>query len=169
MGKKKTKINKLSSAQTKKFKVMLLVKRSEILGDVSSMEAEALRRNSSNLSSMPVHMADIGTDNYEIENTLGLMESERKILVEIDDALGRIEDGTYGICQGNGEPISEQRLEAIPWARYCVTCAGMVERGTGSRQQFYKNSGSDSLQHDNSNESSEDYDGEDFPLPDQDD
>lgn len=78
---------------------------------------------------MPFHMADIGSDNYELENTLGLMDSERKLLVEIEDALGRIEDGSYGICENENEPIPKARLNAIPWARYCVACANLSEKG----------------------------------------
>ena len=57
------------------------------------------------------------------------MDSERKMLVEIDEALGRIEEGTYGICLGAGEQIPKQRLTAIPWARYCVSCATNLEKG----------------------------------------
>jgi RNA polymerase-binding transcription factor DksA len=82
---------------------------------------------------MPIHMADAGSDNYEIENTLGLMDSERKLVKEIDEALDRIENGTYAICQGNGKPIPKARLEAIPWAKYwakyCVEYASMLEKG----------------------------------------
>jgi len=137
MGKKRTNINTLSPAEIKKFNTMLLEKQNEILGNVVSMENEALRRNRSDLSSMPIHMADIGTDNYELENTLGLMDSERKLLAEIDDALRRIEDGTYGICEGNGEPISKERLEAIPWARYCVAYASMLEKGLVAKEKYF--------------------------------
>ena len=130
MAKKKTNGKHLSPGEIEKFKTILLAKRNEILGDVSTMEAEALRKVRSDLSSMPIHMADLGTDNYEVENTLGLMDSERKILVDIYDAILRVEEGTYGICQGNGEVISRERLEAIPWAKYCVECAIMLEKGT---------------------------------------
>ena len=129
MKKKDTDRDGLSPAQIEKFKAMLWEKRNEILGNVTSMEFEALRRDRSDLSNMPTHMADIGTNNNEIENILGLMDSERKILMEIDIALSRIENGTYGICEMNGEPIPKARLEAIPWARYCVACAGLIEKG----------------------------------------
>jgi len=108
---------------------MLIEKRNEILGSVTSMEAETLKRERSDLSNMPIHMADMGSDSYEIENTIGLMSSERKILVAINEALDRIENGTYGVCEGEGEPIPKARLEAIPWARYCVNCATLVEKG----------------------------------------
>ena len=115
---------------------MLLAKLNEILGNVTSMETEALRRDRSDLSNMPIHMADLGTDNYEIENILGLMDSERKILLEINDALKRIEDGTYGICESRGEQIPKQRLKAIPWARYCVACATLLEKGLLTKKKY---------------------------------
>jgi len=121
--------NRLTQRELQKFKELLLLKRNEIFGDVTTMESEALRRDRSDLSNMPIHMADLGTDNYEIENILHLVDSERKILAEIDDALLRIEDGTYGICEGGGEQIPKERLQAIPWTRYCVGCATFLEKG----------------------------------------
>ncbi len=130
---RKNKTN-LTSAEIKKFKAMLLVKRNEILDNVTSMEDETLHKQRSNLSNMPIHMADIGTDNFDQEFTLGLMDSERKLMKEIDEALQRIEDGTYGICQGSGRPIPKARLEAIPWARYCVEYAGLLEKGLISKE-----------------------------------
>ena len=129
MGKKETNKSGLTSAEIRKSKALLLAKRNEILGNVVCMEDETLRKSRSDLSSMPIHMADIGTDNFDQEFTLGLMDSERKLIVEIDDALQRIEDGTYGICQGIGKPIPKARLEAIPWTRYCVECASLLEKG----------------------------------------
>jgi DnaK suppressor protein len=132
--------NKLTAAEIRKYKAMLLAKMNEILGNVTTMETEALRRERSDLSNMPIHMADLGTDSYEIDNIIGLMDSERRILTEIDDALGRIEDGTYGVCQGRGEPIPKERLKAIPWARYCVACATLIEKGLLAKkkpQEYY--------------------------------
>ena len=129
MDKSETNKRKLTQAEIKKFKAMLLAKMDEILGNVTSMETEALRRERSDLSNMPIHMADLGTDSCEIDNIIGLVDSERKILIEVNDALSRIEDGTYGICEGRGEPIPKQRLKAIPWARYCVACATLLEKG----------------------------------------
>jgi len=136
MKKRKAKLSKsqLTSTDIENFKAILLAKRNEILGSVASMEKEVLRSEKSELSNMPVHLADLGTDNYDIENTIGLMESERKLLVEIDDALLRIEEGTYGICEGSGEPISKERLEAIPWTRYCVTYANLMEKGVVGKE-----------------------------------
>lgn len=129
MAKKGTNARKLTAVEIRKFTATLLEKRNEILGNVSEMASEALRRDRTDLSNMPLHMADAGSDNYEIDNTLGLMDSERRILDEIDDALRRIERRTYGICEGAGERIPKKRLQAIPWARYCVKCAALAEKG----------------------------------------
>ena len=140
---KKASREKTSSTRVKKrcltandgehFKQMLLEKRQEIIGNVNEMEDEALKKSrldaSGDLSSMPIHMADIGTDNYEQEFALDLMDGERKLLHEIDDAMQRIEQGTYGICEATGKPIGKARLEAQPWARYCVKYARMLEQG----------------------------------------
>jgi DnaK suppressor protein len=121
----------LTAADIEHFKQMLLAKRGEILANVNEMEDETLKKSrgdaAGDLSSMPIHMADIGSDNYEQEFTLGLMDSERKLLKEIDDALQRIEQGTYGICEGTGRQIQKARLEAQPWARYCVEYARKLE------------------------------------------
>jgi RNA polymerase-binding transcription factor DksA len=129
MPKKRTRVRGLTPDQVNKFKALLLEKRREILGNVNFMEGETLRKDRTDLSSMPFHMADMGTDNYELENTVGLVDSERKMLIEIEDALSRMEDGAYGVCQGHSGPILRARLEAIPWARYCVACAGLSEKG----------------------------------------
>jgi len=123
----------LTTEEIQHFRELLLQKRAELVGDVSSIENEALKKSrldaAGDLSSMPIHMADLGTDNFEQEFALGLMDSERKILAEISDALKRISGGTYGICEGTGKPIARARLEANPWARYCIKYATMVEQG----------------------------------------
>ena len=128
-----TKAKPLTPAKIEHFKQILLEKRRQLVGDVDHMRGEALDRNrqesSGDLSNMPIHMADIGTDNYEQEFTLGLIESERKLLWEIDRALIKIREGNYGICEGTGEPINQARLEAKPEARYCVEFARKIEQG----------------------------------------
>jgi DnaK suppressor protein len=109
------------------FRDALLAKRREIVGDMSSMEREALRSSGSNLSNLPLHMADMGTDNYEQEFTLGLMEKDRKLLRDLNDGLAKIQNGTFGICEGTGKPITRARLEAQPWARYSIEYARKLE------------------------------------------
>jgi len=123
----------LSAKEIAAFKTLLLQRRREIHKNVHEIEGETLRKSrldaSGDLSSMPIHMADLGTDNFQQEFSLGLMDSERQIITEIDDALHRIEAGTYGICEGTGKPIAKARLEAQPWARYSVEYARMMEQG----------------------------------------
>jgi len=129
MAKRKRNRAGLKAAEIRGYQALLLGKREEILGNVLSMEGEALGRERTNLSNCPIHMGDIGSDAFQIENTLNLAGSERKLLQEIDDALDRIEEGTYGICLGTGEPIGKPRLQAIPWTKYSVEFAGLLERG----------------------------------------
>jgi DnaK suppressor protein len=120
----------LNSRDLEHFRQLLLAKRRELVGDMSSMEREALRSTSgSNLSNLPMHMADMGTDNYEQEFTLGLVEKDRVLLREINSALAKIQDGTYGICEGTGKPIGKARLEAKPWARHGIEYARKMENG----------------------------------------
>jgi RNA polymerase-binding transcription factor DksA len=122
----------LSKADLNYFRNLLLEKRRELLGDVGSMESEAFK-GGSNLSNMPIHMADVGTDNFEQEFTLGLIESERQILREIQEALVRCDAGTFGICQGTNKPIPRVRLEAVPWAKYTIEYSRLLESGKLSR------------------------------------
>ncbi len=124
-------LRKVKTGLTRKdinyFKSLLLEKRAEIVGDVMSME-DARSGKVGNLSNMPLHMADVGSDNYETEFNLGLVESERRLLREIDDALERISNRTYGVCIESGEPINKARLEIKPWAKYCIDVARERER-----------------------------------------
>ena len=123
----------LSKSELREYKQLLLDKRRSLIGDMNGMAKEALRSNrqdgSGDLSKIPTHDADVGTDNYEQEFTLGLLESERVLLAEINDALRRIDSGTYGICLGTGKPIRKERLRARPWAKYSIEYARMLEKG----------------------------------------
>jgi len=123
----------LSKPELKEFRDVLLAKRRALLGDMSNIANEALHTNrqegAGDLSNMPTHPADIGTDNYEQEFTLGLLESERVLLREINEALDRIENNIYGVCLGTGEPIAKARLKARPWAKYGIEYAKMLEKG----------------------------------------
>jgi DnaK suppressor protein len=123
----------LTEQEVEHYKQLLLDKMQEIVGDVNSIEDEALKKSrldaSGDLSSMPIHMADIGTDNYEQEFALNLLDSERKMLRDIIEALQKVDEGVYGICEVTGRGISKDRLEARPWARYCIEYAKLVEKG----------------------------------------
>jgi len=119
----------LTSRELENFRELLLSKRRELIGDMSSMEREALRTGGgSNLSNLPIHMADMGTDNYEQEFTLGLVQKDRDLLKEINLALSKMQNGTYGYCEGTGEPILKERLEFQPWAKYSVEYQKKLER-----------------------------------------
>jgi len=122
----------LSTKELEHYRDLLLEKRRELVGDMYSMESEALRSGgNSNLSNLPVHMADMGTDNYEQEFTLGLVEKDRGLLREINGALAKIQNGTFGICEGTGKPIGKPRLEAQPWARHSIEYARQMQRPMG--------------------------------------
>ncbi len=123
---------KLSKKELDEYKALLHAKRRQLVGMLSGMEDEALRSSGGNLSNMPVHMADMGSDVYEQDFTLGMAETERAIITEIDAALQRIEDKTFGICQMTGKPISKARLDAKPWAKYTIEAERIAE-SSGSR------------------------------------
>lgn len=118
----------LTKTQLKEFKKLLLDKRQDLVGDMNGIHAETFG-SAGDLSNMPTHPADIGSDNFEQEFTLGLLESERQMLTEINEALDRIDAGTYGICLGTGEAINLARLKARPWAKYGIEYARMIEQG----------------------------------------
>ena len=108
------------------FKKLLLRKRSLLSGNMDSLQDQALRHSrqdaTGDLSNMPIHMADLGSDNFEQEFTLGLIENEEEILRDIDAALERLDDGTFGVCESCSKAIPKARLKAVPHARYCVEC-----------------------------------------------
>ncbi|MEM9251629.1 MAG: hypothetical protein AAGB29_04695 [Planctomycetota bacterium] len=118
----------LSRKMMNQLKAQLLEKKAELLGDVRSMEAARAAANSGDLSHMPLHMADVGSDAYDQEFTLGLMESDRRLLHEIDEALARMRDGYFGVCLESSEPIEEIRLEIKPWAKYRIAIAREREK-----------------------------------------
>jgi len=129
---KRRKAKALTAKEIENYHQELLTLRRELLGDMDEIKSKTLDNNSElsgELSSMPVHMADVGTDNYEQEFTLDLIDSERKILSEIDLALTKVANGTYGICEGTGENIGKARLDAKPYARYCIEYATKLEKG----------------------------------------
>ena len=102
------------------FRTSLLALRSHRLGDKESREKEALKAAGQDVS--VDHMADFGTDNYEQEFTLGILEQDVETLQDINDALTRIQEGSFGLCEECEKPIARARLKALPYARLCVTC-----------------------------------------------
>jgi len=116
----------MKKADMKVYKERLLLLRARLRGDVNAMADAALKNGNesgASLSSMPIHMADLGSDNFEQEFTLSLMETEEDTLGAIESALERIEEGTYGKCEECEGVIAKQRLNAIPYTPYCIKCA----------------------------------------------
>lgn len=123
----------LTPQELEEFRNLLLKERANLAGSVSRMRAGSLAKNrqeaAGDLSKFPTSPADLGSDNFEMEFTLSMLENEGELLREIDDALNRISRGVYGICEATGEPINRARLEFEPWARYTVEYANRLEKG----------------------------------------
>ncbi len=107
-------------AQLHAFREALLGLRSSRIGDKESREKEALKAAGQDVS--VDHMADFGSDNYEQEFTLGLLEQDIETLRDINDALVRIKEGAFGLCEECEKPVARPRLKVIPYARLCVDC-----------------------------------------------
>ncbi len=112
------------------FKEKLHAIRARLRGDVTAMAEVALRKSGiegSDSNAMPIHMAELGSDNFEQEFTLGIMEAEGDILDLIEAALERISDGQYGRCVQCEGQIAKARLNAIPYTPVCIKCAERQE------------------------------------------
>mgnify|MGYP001374550216 CR=1 FL=1 len=121
----------LKAEELESYRRLLIELDSRLRGNVDRMTDEALRRNqgeaSTNLSNVPLHMADVGTENYDQEFTLGLIENEQETLKLIGEALARVDAGTYGLCAECEQPIAKARLSALPYTRHCIECARKLE------------------------------------------
>lgn len=123
----------MTKSKMENYRQHLLALRKRLNGDITHLADEALRTHQAdggNLSSMPLHMADVGSDNYEQEFTLSLMANQGQALEEIGAALERLQEGTFGRCEECEGDIPSARLEALPYARYCVGCARKMEQNS---------------------------------------
>ncbi len=115
-----------------KFKKILVEVRVKIAGDLQHLEGDSLntsqRDASGDLSGYSLHMADMATDNFDREFTLGLASNEQQRLNLIDAALRKIEDGTYGLCENCQKLITQKRLLAVPHAPLCIKCQEFEEK-----------------------------------------
>jgi DnaK suppressor protein len=105
----------------------LLALRGRLHGDMTQMADGALNKDQSKTTSMPTDMAELGSANFDQELTLSLLGNEKGVLDQIQTALERIEDGSYGRCEDCGKAIPDARLEAIPYAALCVRCTSRRE------------------------------------------
>lgn len=117
----------LSKPQLDKYRDILLLKRAEVAGDVSAMQTEVFNASETSFQ------ADQGSEEYEQALSLGLVESQRRLLTQINEALSRINDGVYGICSITGGPIGRERLDATPWTT--LSLDGAREQ---DRQNYYQ-------------------------------
>jgi RNA polymerase-binding transcription factor DksA len=123
---------KLSKDDSAKFKKLLLDLRDHLIDGVNFLASDNLKRSnkeaSGELSGYSLHMADAGTDNFDREFALSLVSNEQEGLYEIEEALKRLEAGTYGVCEMCEKLIVKERLEAVPFARRCIHCQSAFEK-----------------------------------------
>ena len=118
----------LTKAELKKFESLLLEERDRLLGSIRNIEEASRTESGRDSGGDLASYAESGTDSFEMETALNIASGESKRLMDINDALNRIKNGTYGICEGSGKPIPKKRLEVFPAARYCVEYQEELER-----------------------------------------
>lgn len=123
---------KLNKKELGVYKKLLQKRKAEVLDAIDHASEETMKKSqkdaSGDISGYTYHMADVATDTYDREFSLGLVSSERKMLFELGAAMKKIEDGSYGICEDCQLPIAKTRLKAIPYARLCVKCQEKREK-----------------------------------------
>ncbi len=133
-------IKPLTAKELAGFRKALIALRDQVVDGISFLSGDNLNRSqrdvSGDLSGYSLHMADQGTDNNDREIALNLVSSEQDLLYEIDEAIRRIDAGTYGICELTGEPIERARLKVIPYARLSVVAQSELEKGKKRYRPF---------------------------------
>lgn len=117
---------KLNAKDLETYKALLLQLQREVSGDISALEDDAFSTDGDRLS--VDNPADIGSESFSQEFSLELLQRDEATLGEIQEALGRVEAGTFGLCESCDEPIPKARLNAVPHARFCVVCQRKAER-----------------------------------------
>ena len=116
----------MKAEEVAQFKKLLLSLRERLVGKVDFMQGEALKKSrqdaSGDLSNVPIHMADVGTDNYERDFTIELIQNGEESVRSIDTALEKIEEGAFGVCELCAKKINKDRLKAVPYAKLCIDC-----------------------------------------------
>jgi len=124
--------NKLTKKEKEYFKKLILKQKEELLDEIKHLSMDTLKKSqrdaSGDISGYVSHMADVATDTYDREFSLEMATNEHKIIYEIEEALQRLEEGTYGICGECKKPISKVRLKAIPYVRLCLKCQQAKEK-----------------------------------------
>jgi len=124
--------NKFNKKELEYFKKLILKIKDKITDEIRHISDDTLKKSqkdaSGDISSYTYHMADVASDTYDREFSLGLASNERESLYELDDAIKKIEEGTFGICEGCKSSITKTRLKALPYARLCLKCQEKEER-----------------------------------------
>jgi DnaK suppressor protein len=118
----------MNKREAKKFEKLLVAERERLSKGIQRLEEDTLYQPASENISDLTSLAEVGTDNFERETALNIASGEAAWLREVADALRRIKDGKYGVCEGCGEEIPKKRLEVFPSARYCIGCKSKLER-----------------------------------------
>jgi RNA polymerase-binding protein DksA len=120
----------MSTIDTNRFREALLEERKRVQGAIDHLHDERARPLEDDVGERPYdnHLGDAASETLDREVDESLEENSDHILSAIDSALKRIDDGTYGICTNCGKPISEERLEAMPWAELCIDDQRKLER-----------------------------------------
>lgn len=130
--KKPAKIKKLPKKELLYYKKLILKRKEEIVDDINHISEDTLKKSqkdaSGDISGYTYHMADVATDSYDREFSLGLASNEREILYALDDALKRIQDEEFGVCEECKSLIAKNRLKAIPYASLCIKCQQKKEK-----------------------------------------
>ena len=115
----------LTKEQVKQFRQLLITERVKLVEEIKSIARDASvspRDASGDLSAYTVHMADMAADTYDRELSLNIASNEQKVLYEIDDALKRLDEGTFGVCLQCDHAVTMSRLKAVPYASLCINC-----------------------------------------------
>jgi len=121
----------VSTIDTDRFREVLLEERTRVEAAIQNLHDEnpgTLSEDAGEETAYDNHLADTATETYDRELDYTLEENSEHVLADIDAALKRITEGTYGICTNCGEPIAVERLEALPWATLCIDCKRDRER-----------------------------------------
>jgi RNA polymerase-binding protein DksA len=121
----------VSAVDTERFRTLLLEERQRVAAAIQNIHDDHQGTISDETGEDAVydnHLADTATETYDRELDYTLEENSEHVLADIDAALKRIDDGTYGVCTNKGEQIPVERLEARPWATLCIDCQRELER-----------------------------------------
>jgi len=123
---------KFTKKELTEFKKLILKRKDEVSDEIKHISDDTLKKSqkdaSGDISGYTYHMADVATDNYDREFSLGLASNDRQSLYELEDALKKIEDGSFGVCEDCKHLITKVRLKAVPHARLCVKCQEKREK-----------------------------------------